>query len=55
MNENGDTVSLCGRYALHVTDGQSIDSPAVYYENNDVTKIVEKCPFNVFLKTDDRL
>lgn len=44
VNEQGDTVYLNGLYTLTVSDGQSIISEPIYFENRNETVIVEKCP-----------
>lgn len=44
FNENGDTVLLRGKYALTVEDGQNIKSEKIYFNNDNETIIVEKCP-----------
>ena len=44
VNEQGDTVYLNGLYTFTVSDGQSIVSKPLYFENKSKTEIVEKCP-----------
>lgn len=44
FNENGDTVLLRGKYALTAEDGQNIKSEKIYFNNDNETIIVEKCP-----------
>lgn len=44
VNEQGDTVYLSGMYTFTVSDGQSICSEPLYFENKAKTTVVEKCP-----------
>lgn len=44
VNENGDTVFLNGIYTFTVSDGQNITSEPLYFENEEKTAVIEKCP-----------
>ncbi|MGN0457806.1 MAG: glycoside hydrolase family 3 C-terminal domain-containing protein [Eubacterium sp.] len=44
VNESGDTVLLSGKYALYLSDGQSISCDAGFYINEKESVIIEKCP-----------
>ncbi len=50
INENGDTIYLSGRYALYLTDGQSIFCQVGDYQNTNESLIIAKCPIDGFDK-----